>query len=129
LGQADAHEAIRQEIVDRVRFQSTEVLARFQRDIDRKHVGKIENADQVLDEFARREDRRRLTDTAILGSPLLFAGGVVASVFAAFGVWTLVLIFLTVVSAISAFVAYERRDDGYLGSSDLRALRPPEDRA
>jgi deoxycytidine triphosphate deaminase len=129
LGQANAQEAIRREIVNRVRFQSTEVLARFQRDIDRKHVGKIENADQVLDEFARREDRRRLTDTVILGSPVLFAGGIVASVFAAFGVWTIALIALTVVSTIAAFVAYERRDDGYLGTSDLRALQPPEDKA
>jgi hypothetical protein len=129
LGQANAHEAIRQEIVDKVRFQSTEVLTRFQRDIDRKRVGKIENSDQVLDEFARREDRRRLTDTVILGSPLLFAGGLIASVFAAFGTWMIVLIVLTVVSLVAAFVAYERRDDGYLGTSDLHALRPPRERA
>jgi hypothetical protein len=129
LGQADAHEAIRQDIVERVRFQSTEVLARFQRDIDRQHVGKIENADQVLDEFARREDRRRLTDRVVLGSPLLFAGGLIASVFAAFGIWTVVLIALTLASSVAAFVAYERRDDGYLGTSDLRALPPPDGKA
>jgi deoxycytidine triphosphate deaminase len=129
LGQANAHEAIRQEIVDRVRFQSTEVLARFQRDIDRKQVHEVENADQILDEFARREDRRRLLDTVLLASPLLFAGGVIASVFVAFDTWTAVLIALTIVSAIAALIAYERRDDGYLGSSELRALRPPDSEA
>lgn len=129
LGQTNAHEAIRQEIVDRVRFQSTEVLARFQRDIDRKRVGSIENADQVLDEFARRENKRRLIDRVILTSPLLFGGGVVASVFAAFGVWTVVLILLLAMSLIGAFIAYERRDDGYLGTNDLKALTPPEEKA
>lgn len=126
LGQANAHEAIQQEIVNRVRFQSTEVLARFQRDVDRERVGKIENANQVLEEFARREDRRRLVDTVALGLPLLFASGVVASVFVSFETWTIVLIALTVVSVVCAFVAYERRDDGYLGTSDLRSLSPPE---
>jgi hypothetical protein len=129
LGQTNAHEAIRQEIVDRVRFQSTEVLARFQRDIDRRRVGEIENADQVLDDFSRRENRRRLMDRTILASPILFGGGVVASVFAAFGVWTIVLIALLVMSLVAAFVAYERRDDGYLGTNDLRALRSPEETA
>ena len=129
LGQANAHEAIQQEIVDRVRFQSTEVLARFQQDVDKGRVGKIENADQVLDEFAQREDRRRLIDTAVMGLPLLFAGGVVASVFVSFGTWTVVLIVLTIVSLVAAFVAYERRDDGYLGTSDLRALPPPDGQA
>ncbi len=65
----------------------------------------------------------------ILTSPLLFGGGVVASVFAAFGTWTIVLIVLLVMSLIAAFVAYERRDDGYLGTDDLRALKPPDEKA
>jgi uncharacterized membrane protein len=115
--------------VDRVRFQSTEVLARFQRDIDRKRVGGIENADQALDEFARREDRRRLIDRVVLTSPVLFGGGVVASVFATFGTWTIVLAILLILSLVGAFVAYERRDDGYLGTKDLRALKPPDETA
>jgi hypothetical protein len=96
------------------------------RHIDRKRGGQIENADQVLDEFARREDRRRLIDRVALALPILFGGGVIASVFAAFGTWTIVLIALTVLSLIRAFVAYERRDDGYLGTSELRALVPPD---
>jgi len=68
-------------------------------------------------------------DRTILASPILFGGGVVASVFAAFGVWTIVLIALLVMSLVAAFVAYERRDDGYLGTNDLRALRSPEETA
>jgi deoxycytidine triphosphate deaminase len=129
LGDTNAHEAIRQAIVDRVRFQSTEVLARFQHDIDRKRVGAIENADQVLEQFARREDRRRMSDVVMLSSPVLFGGGLIASVFAKFGVWTIALIALTLVSLVAGLVAYERRDDGYLGTSELRALTPPDGNA
>lgn len=123
LGEANAQEAIRREIVDRVRFQSTEVLARFQRDIDRNRVGNIENADQTLEDFARRESRRRLFDTIALASPLLFGGGLLASLFASFGAWTVVLAVATLLSLIAAFLAYERRDDGYLHLDELR--RPP----
>lgn len=92
-------------------------------------MGGIDNADQILDEFARREDRRRLLDRMALASPLLFGGGVVASVFAAFGTWTIILVVLLVVSSIASFIAYERRDDGYLGTNDLRALTTPGDKA
>lgn len=127
LGQANAAVAIQQEIVSKVRFQSTEVLDRFQRHIDRKRGSEIENADQVLEEVAQREDRRRLIDRVVLALPLLLGGGVLASLFVAFETWTIVLIALTILSLIRAFVAYERSDDGYLGASELRALPPPDD--
>jgi len=123
LGQFNATEAIRQRIVNTVRFESPEVIERFQRRIDRGRVGKIENADQVLDEFARAEDRRRLCDRGVRALPLLFGSGVVASVFAAFGVWTIVLAVLTFASLGGALAAYLRDDHGYLGKSELRAIR------
>jgi deoxycytidine triphosphate deaminase len=68
LGNSNATEAIRREIVDTVRFQSTEVIARLQHHIDRKRVAQIENADQVLSDFARWEKRRRLIDNATPGA-------------------------------------------------------------
>lgn len=70
-----------------------------------------------------------MIDRVVLALPLLFGGGLLASVFAAFGAWTVVLIGLTILSAIAAFMAYERRDDGYLGTSELRALGPPDGKA
>src|SRR5580704_8893496 len=79
LGYANVHVAIQREIVAQVRFQSTEVLDRFQRHIDRKRGEEIENANQTLEEFARVENRRRLLDSVALALPLLFAGGLVAS--------------------------------------------------
>lgn len=130
LGNANASEAIRQEIVDAVRFQSTEVIARLQRHIDRMRVGQIENAEQVLNDFARREKRRRLIDNAALPLPLLFAGAVLAGVLVPFGVWLIVFIVLFVASLIAAIAAYERRDDGYLRPNELRAVENrPNDQA
>jgi deoxycytidine triphosphate deaminase len=122
LGNSDATEAIRLEIVEKVRFESTEVIARLQRHIDSKRVGQIENADQVLSDFAQREKRRRLIDNIVLALPVLFGGAVLAGVFVPFGLWMIVFIVLFVTSLIAAFAAYERRDDGYLGPSELRAI-------
>jgi magnesium-transporting ATPase (P-type) len=45
-----------------------------------------------------------------------------AGVFVPFGLWLIVFIALFVASLIAAFIAYERRDDGYLGPSELRAI-------
>jgi hypothetical protein len=42
---------------------------------------------------------------------------------------SIVLIVLLVMSLVAAFVAYERRDDGYLGTDDLRSLKPPDQTA
>lgn len=128
LGNVNTSEAIRQEIVNTVRFQSTEVIARLQHHIDGMRVGQVENADQVLNAFARREKRTRLLDNVALTLPLLFAGGVVAGIFAKFGAWLIVFIALLVVSLIAAIAAYERRDDGYLTPGELQSIdrRPNE---
>ncbi|MFI4990445.1 MAG: dCTP deaminase [Solirubrobacterales bacterium] len=125
LGQTNALEAIRQEIVDKVRFQSTEVISRFQRDIDRERVGRIENANQVLERFAKRENRRRMIDRLVIGLPTLFAAAWLAGAFALFDVEWFVLLGCMVVSLIPAALAYERHDDGYLGTRELRERLPP----
>jgi deoxycytidine triphosphate deaminase len=125
LGQTNATEAIRQEIVEKVRFQSTEVLARLQRDIDRRRVVQIENSDQVLEAFAARENRRRFLDGVLMGLPALCAGAWMASLLSLFSLAWFIFLGLLLLSAIPALVAYERRDDGYLGKRELRQLSPP----
>ena len=129
LGRANAHVAIQREIVDRVRFESTEVLARFQRDVDRERVGQIENADEVLDRFARREDRRRLIDRCLLWFPGVFIAAWLLTAFDVFKLAWFVFLGLFLVSLLPALLAYERRDDGYLGRTELHALPPPDNSA
>ncbi|HEY2282112.1 MAG TPA: dCTP deaminase [Solirubrobacteraceae bacterium] len=127
LGSSNATEAIRQQIVDRVRFENTAVIARLQRDLDHKRVNQIENADQVLGDFAGREKRRRLTDNVFLALPLLLGATALAGIFAPFGVWLVVFVVLFVASLIPAFLAFERRDDGYLGADKARAVEERPD--
>jgi deoxycytidine triphosphate deaminase len=126
LGKTNAHEAIRQAIVERVRFESTEVLARFQRDIDRQRVGQIENADEVLEAFALRENRRRLFDRLLMGLPAMCAAAWLASLLSFFSLDWFVFLGLLLLSLVPALLAYERHDDGYLGKRELRALDPPD---
>lgn len=125
LGQANGLEAIRQDIVERMRFESTEVIARFQRDIDRERIGRIENTDQVLERFAQRENRRRLLDRFFIGLPALFFAAWLASAFDLFDIAWFVLLGCLLVSLIPALLSYERHDDGYLGTRELRTRLPP----
>lgn len=67
-----------------------------------------------------------MLDNALLAAPVLFGGALLASVFAAFDTWTVVFIVLTILGSIAAFFAYERRDDGYLGATELRAISTPD---
>jgi hypothetical protein len=125
LGQTNATEAIRQEIVEKVRFQSTEVLARLQRDIDHRRVGQIENSDQVLATFAARENKRRMLDGVVIGLPGLCLAAWLASILSLFSLAWFIFLGLLLLSLIPALIAYERRDDGYLGKRELRQLDPP----
>ena len=52
-----------------------------------------------------------------------------SSVFAAFGIWTIVLAVLTGMSLLGALAAYLRDDHGYMGTRELRAIkqRPTEE--
>jgi deoxycytidine triphosphate deaminase len=115
-------EAIQQEIVATVRFESPDVLERLQGYVDHQRSGQIENASQVLHGFASAEDRRKLVDNVILVSPLAVIAGVFASIFSPFGFDQILLIILFLMSLIVAFGAYVRRDSGYLGGAELRRL-------
>ena len=127
LGEVHATERMQQEIIERVRFENPDVLERFQDFVRKRRVEDVENADQLLQEFAQREDRLRLVDRVLLASPAVALGGLISSLFAKLAFWHLFVALLVVASVAGAFVAYFRRDSGYLGTRDLAALRkrPP----
>jgi deoxycytidine triphosphate deaminase len=122
LGTYSVAEAIQQQIVATVRFESPDVLERLQRYIDHQRSGQIENVAQVMHGFARQEDRRRSLDRIALGAPVVLLAGLFASLFVAFGPVHVVLIIATVISGIVALGANVRRDSGYLGGAELREL-------
>lgn len=123
LGERNAGERMKQDIVDTVRFQNPDVLDRFERDVDNQRLRDLESADQLLDTFSRREDRRRWSDRMVTTAAVLAAGGVVGSLFAAFSVVHVILGAVTILLMIAAGFAQIRRDGGYLGRAELREQR------
>jgi deoxycytidine triphosphate deaminase len=123
LGEVHAGERMTNEIVALVRFESPDILERFQDFVHRKRAGELENADQLLDQFARREDRRRLLDKAALAAAPVLASALLGSVFVAFSIAHVMLIAALIASLPLAIGAYIRRDGGYLGDRELREAR------
>jgi deoxycytidine triphosphate deaminase len=120
LGEVDTSERMQQEIVAKVRFADVEVLDRFDRFVAARRLGDLENATDLLDQFASREDRRRLLDAVAIGSVALFLSADLGSLFVPFGAPHLVLILLTILSFLAGFAGYVRRSVGYLGKREIR---------
>ena len=59
LGRIQVEQNIQEEIFALVGQQEPEVIERLERMLDRVHASVLQNADTVLEEFAKREDRRR----------------------------------------------------------------------
>jgi deoxycytidine triphosphate deaminase len=123
LGEVHATERMQQQVLALVRFENPDVLERFQNFVRESRVEDAENAAGLLNAFARREDRRRLIDRAALVAPGVLIAGLLASLFAEFSIWHLVLVIATVLSLFGALGAYFRRESGYLGRSELAQAR------
>ena len=121
LGQTNFAEAICQDLVAAIRWQSPEVVERFRRDVDRSRVQSVQSADQVLDDFARRERRRRLLDTVALGGPAAWLAVALTLVLLPFGLLQVVLIVVGFLTSWLAAAAWFRRDFGYFDPNEMDA--------
>jgi hypothetical protein len=123
LGNANVPATIQSEIVDFVRFEDPELLERFERFVARKRIGQVDNADGVLDEFARKETRRKWTDRAV-GFPFLlgfaFSIGLLTIRYES---WHVLVWAVTALASLGALYAVDRRDAAYLDTRGLAALR------
>jgi deoxycytidine triphosphate deaminase len=120
LGEVHATERMQREIVERVRFESPDVLERFQNFVRRRRIDQVDNADALLQDFAKRENWRRLGDLLSLGALPVMAGVAFGSVFAKFAFWHVIVWALFIASVFNALRAYVERDGGYLGTRELR---------
>jgi deoxycytidine triphosphate deaminase len=129
LGEVHATERMINEVVSLVRFRSPEILERFQDFVHGHSAGSIDNADALLDEFAKKENRRKLVDRIAMGSPAVTIGALFGSFFAGFGIAHWMVGVATVVSIGAALAAYVRHGGGYLGGNELLDARnrPPND--
>jgi hypothetical protein len=66
-----------------------------------------------------------MVDRFSIGLPALFAAAWLAGAFDLFDVEWFVLLGCMVTSLVPAVLAYERHDDGYLGTRELRTRLPP----
>lgn len=124
LGEAQAPIRLQQEVVDLVRFEDPELLARFQKYVGRQKVDALQNADDLVDRFSKREARLRMADRASIGAFLLAAGATVSSFFVSPITIVHVLIWLvTLVLGGLALGALVRSDGEYLGAKELVKAR------
>lgn len=124
LNNLDISGNIQQAVLDRVGVPADEILGRFELMVSTRPSGHYGNVDDLLQDFARLEDRKRMTDSILRG----FGRGslpVMASVSGGsffvqpigvlhFIIWALTL--LTIPAAVAAFRMAPRE---YLGRSEL----------
>jgi hypothetical protein len=125
LAEVDAGERLQQQIIALVRFESPDVLERFQRHVQSRRLEQVENVDDVLDGFGKREDWRRRRDRAFRGSfPVVGAGGALSVVFGQPAVWQIALaVVLVAASLTAAWLGTIWRDAGYLGKEEIEDAR------
>jgi deoxycytidine triphosphate deaminase len=123
LGNANVPIGIQSEIVDLVRFEDAELLERFERFVGRTRIGQVDNADSVLDDFAKREGRRRWLDRAT-GFPFAVSFAFsLGLLLVAYEPWHIVAWIATPLLGLGAIYAVNHRDVPYLDSRELTALR------
>lgn len=123
LGSSNVPMGIQNEIVELVRFEDAEMLERFERFVGRSRVRKVDNADAVLDEFARKESRRQWLDRV---AAFPFAAGFAISVgllALPYETWHVAAWIATAALAPFALYSLSRRDAPYLVPRELEALR------
>ena len=124
LGEVHMPQRVVDSIVNLVRFEDPELLARLVSYVNRQRIGRLENADRLLDHFARLEDWRKMRDSLLLGVfPVFFSASIGSLFVRPVGALHFVLWALTLVSAGVSAYALGRRDTDYLTKRELRAAR------
>lgn len=123
LGEINVTGRIERDIIERVRFESPEILDRFQRFVQSRRVHSVENAAEVLDSFAEREAWRQRVDHFSMALVPVMASGTVGSLFVRpIGVWHVLVWVLTAIALVAGAHALARREGGYLTTAALRQV-------
>jgi hypothetical protein len=128
LGQVDISLTVADEIMRQIGRQEPEVIERLQRSIDRLEIRNFDNADAILDSFARREDRRRLWRGIVIKStvalfPILFAMTLRAFLFSeSYDVWHYFAAALTLVSLPFSIYAFNTEVGDHFGEREFQKL-------
>lgn len=134
LGQINVGVGVEQQVLELIGPQESEVVARFQKDIDRMHFADLQHTDAALDEFASREDRRSrwatVWRTILIGQLSIFLlGGITNSIFSRpIGLWHWLFWLATPISATVAYLAFAHPVGDFFGTEELRVARASKTR-
>jgi deoxycytidine triphosphate deaminase len=107
---------------------SIEALERLHRYIQRKPLGEVDSGTELMDEFAKSEDRRRTIGKMLRGGTLtvtsLLGSGTIGSFFVHPIGWGHITLWLcTALGMIVSGFAFLYKADGYYGTAELRSHR------
>lgn len=126
LGQPDLQHRVQDRLLERIGVPSDEVLARMEYLVSSRPAGSYGNADDLLEDFVRLEDRKRMMDSILRWSgksalPIL-VGASIGSLFVhPIGVLHLTLWILTALAIPAAYAAFISSGE-YLGERELKAI-------
>jgi hypothetical protein len=127
FGNSDHSQEISRGLLELIGTPSDDILGRLELFVSSRPTGAFGNADELLEGFAIREDRRRMWETLLRGSakalPAVMLSASAGSLFAGpigalhYIIWT-----ITFLSFVLAFAAYKSGPVEYLGKRELDLL-------
>lgn len=128
FGDVDVSIAIQRDVLDTIGIQEPEVLERFDNCVREKRVCDIENAETLLDEFAKDENQRKLRDSLAKNAltslfPFFLAISVGSFLEQPIGFWHYLFWLITCVSGPISYFALRYELGSYLTSKELWHIR------
>lgn len=124
IGEVHAPARLVQEVLDIYPFEDPELLARFQTFVGKQRVEQLENADELLGRFSRRETWRRRVDVASLGAFPLLASAALGTLFVhPVSGWHYLIWVLTALAIPVSLRGLAMTDTDYLTQQELRRAR------
>lgn len=128
LGEVDIALTIQNNILDTIGFQEPEVLERFERLVAKLPSADLENANMLLDTFAKSEDRQRFRDRmakSVLCAlfPLFLSLSLGCLVEQPIGRWHIAFWVAAAISLPVSLLAYRYELGDYFGERELWELR------
>ncbi|WBB74743.1 dCTP deaminase [Micromonospora sp. WMMD1128] len=126
----DVATTVQEEIVARIGLPDYDVLRRLEGFVARSRTPEMDSADQILDNFALSEDRKRKLDELArrlpVGAFVVLLGATISVAFVQpFRLLHYLLWLATGVSAVGAWIAAMRPSSNYLGSKELDQIGRP----
>lgn len=128
MGEVDIAATIQNEVIRLIGDQDIEVFERLEELVAKMPHASFENAEALLENFSRSEDRRRFWLKLLRGGitalfPLMLSVSLGSMVEQPIGFWHKVFWIATAISLPLSFVAFRTELGGFLGNKELRQIK------